>query len=65
MGYLQHSGEVQALAFSPDGRFIATGSRDYRASVWKVSTGRVMTDRSHEKKASRFGPVWGHIVHLS
>ncbi|GHP00550.1 hypothetical protein KSF_105970 [Reticulibacter mediterranei] len=64
VGYLQHSGEVQALTFSPDGRFIATGSRDCRARVWKVSTGRVMTFVTHEKKTIRyspFDPVWGAV----
>lgn len=61
MAYLQHAGEVQALAFSPDGRFIATGSRDRRARVWKVSTSRVKASVSHEKNTSRFGPVWGAV----
>jgi WD40 repeat protein len=35
-----HTGNVTRLAFSPDGRRLATASEDYTAKVWKVDTGR-------------------------
>jgi WD40 repeat protein len=34
-----HAGAVHALAFSPDGRTLASGSADKTVSVWDVATG--------------------------
>jgi WD40 repeat protein len=36
-----HAGEVLALAFSPDGEFLASGGEDKTAKVWNVNTGRL------------------------
>ena len=35
-----HNAAVKAVAVSPDGKFIATGSRDRSAKVWDISSGR-------------------------
>ncbi|MEV5796591.1 nSTAND1 domain-containing NTPase [Streptomyces collinus] len=36
-----HNGPVQALALSPDGRTLATGSTDRTARLWDTATGRL------------------------
>lgn len=35
-----HSGEIQEVQFSPDGKFIVTASADNTARLWDVSTGK-------------------------
>jgi len=35
-----HNASVKAVAVSPDGKYIATGSRDKSAKVWDISSGR-------------------------
>ena len=37
---LGHSGNVLSVAFSPDGKYLATGSWDKTLKLWEVSTGR-------------------------
>ncbi|HBE25856.1 MAG TPA: hypothetical protein DDW33_09240, partial [Ktedonobacter sp.] len=37
--YQGHSDNVFAVAWSPDGRFIASGSRDNTVQVWNATTG--------------------------
>jgi WD40 repeat protein len=43
-----HTNEVNALAFSPDGRLIATGSWDQTIMLWELPSGRPLkTLRGH------------------
>ena len=35
-----HTNEVYGIAYSPDGRLLATGGLDRKAKVWEASTGR-------------------------
>ena len=35
-----HKAAVRSLAYSPNGQFIATGSRDVSIKIWEVATGR-------------------------
>jgi WD40 repeat protein len=36
----EHSSPVNAVCFSPDDRFAASGSADGRVTVWEIATGR-------------------------
>jgi WD40 repeat protein len=47
--HLPHKLEVRAVAFSPDGRYLATASDDWTASIWEVSSGRQLASLAHEK----------------
>ncbi|KAA8491677.1 Vegetative incompatibility protein HET-E-1 [Porphyridium purpureum] len=54
-----HSDHVNALDFSPDGRFIASGSSDKTIKVWDAHTGacvRTLTEHFDEVGAVRFSP---------
>ena len=45
---------ILGLAFSPDGKYLASSSRDETARLWDLETGtQVRAFRGH------FGPVWG------
>jgi WD40 repeat protein len=37
---LEHSSSVEAVAFSPDGKFALSGSRDNTLKLWELSSGR-------------------------
>jgi WD40 repeat protein/serine/threonine protein kinase len=39
-----HTGSIEALAFSPDGKRLVTGSRDQSAKIWEVETGNELFD---------------------
>lgn len=55
-----HSDKVDAVAFSPSGSVLATGSRDKTVVLWEAVTGRVLQSlRNHGSwiRAIRFSPV--------
>ena len=58
-----HDGEVWSVAFSPDGKRIASGSDDKTIKVWDAATGaEVMTLRAHERSRVTFSPDGRRIV---
>jgi WD40 repeat protein len=54
-----HTQGVFALAFSPDGRLLASGGEDYSVKVWELSTGhllRTLAGHAGEINAVTFSP---------
>jgi WD40 repeat protein len=46
-----HTGAITCIAFSPDGRRIATGSADKTAVIWDVESGKeLLTLRGHREQ---------------
>ncbi len=54
-----HSADVTALAFSPEGQRLATGSQDATARIWDLTSGaelHVMTDHTEAIEELAFSP---------
>jgi WD40 repeat protein len=60
---LSHEDEVNAVAFSPNGQYLATASRDKMARVWAWTNGREVGRISHndevkESRSVQMGKPW-------
>jgi WD40 repeat protein len=44
----QHQGPVHSVAFSPDGKWILTASRDRTARVWDATSGKLVRELRHD-----------------
>ncbi len=46
--YIGHTSYIQMVVFSPDGKYLATGSNDNTAKVWEIESGNVkVTFKGH------------------
>jgi hypothetical protein len=54
--FLGHSGAVSAVAFSPDGRAILSGSEDRMLKLWDVAAGKEL--RTFTEKSYRYSEVY-------
>ncbi len=52
VGTLGHEGGVRAVAFSPDGKVLATASDDETTGVWEVSSGKRVATLGYEGMVS-------------
>ncbi len=43
VGNLGHTKNIDGLSFSPDSKFLASGSDDRTARIWEVATGKMLT----------------------
>lgn len=49
-----HNGDVDSVAFSPDGRLAVSGSKDFTAIIWDVATGTELRQlRGHQENISK------------
>ncbi|NEQ77959.1 MAG: hypothetical protein F6K23_36090 [Okeania sp. SIO2C9] len=63
----QHDGELRDVVFTPDGKYVATASRDKTARVWDVTTGKQITKLHHDGyvNAVEFTPDGKYIATAS
>lgn len=62
---LGHSGSVYAVAWSPDGKHVVSGSRDHTLKVWNVAQGtelRTLSGHNHWVRAVARSPDGRQVV---
>lgn len=63
--FIGHAGSIFGVAFSPDGRYVATSSWDKTARLWDAQTGKeIRTFSGHEDHLQRiaFSPDGKHLL---
>ncbi len=67
VAHMTHESSVVALVFSPDGRYLATASRDCTARVWEAASGREVARMTHESQvnAVTFSPDGKYLATAS
>ncbi len=45
---MTHDDDVYSVAFSPDGKYVVSGSADGTAQVWKAASGKEIARMTHD-----------------
>jgi WD40 repeat protein len=61
---MTHEKVVTSVAFSPDGKYVVSGSGDRTARVWEALTGKEVARMTHEKVVNTvsFSPDGKYVV---
>jgi uncharacterized delta-60 repeat protein len=61
---IAHHGSVRSVAFSPDGKYVVSGSFDKTARVWEAETGKEIARMTHEDGVNSvaFSPDGKYVV---
>jgi WD40 repeat protein len=63
--FISHSESVRSVAFSPDGKYLASGSGDYTVKLWSIESQKeVTTLQGHDKSVNSvaFSPDGKYLV---
>ncbi|KIJ53000.1 hypothetical protein M422DRAFT_155751, partial [Sphaerobolus stellatus SS14] len=64
--FRDHTGSVQSVAFSPDGKYIVSGSSDHTIRLWSVETGKAVREpyqgHTDSVQSVAFSPDGKYIV---
>jgi WD40 repeat protein len=62
-----HDNEVRCVAFSPDGKYVVSGSSDKTARVWEAGTGKEISQLTHDARvnAVAFSPDGKYVISSS
>ena len=61
---MTHDSEVTSVAFSPDGKYVASGSSDRTARVWEAATGKEIARVTYDDSvySVAFSPNGRYVV---
>ena len=61
---MTHDQGVTSVAFSPDGKYVVSGSDDGTARVWEAATGREVARMTHDRcmTSVAFSPDGKYVV---
>lgn len=64
---MTHDYEVNSVNFSPDGKYIVSGSADHTARVWEVASGEEIARTTHDDHVitAIFSPDSSYVVSAS
>src|SRR5687768_17805125 len=55
-----HKNAVSAMAFSPDGKYLASGDRSANVRIWDAATGKLIS-AYEDRKSTRLNSSHGYI----